>query len=184
MSYPVFVAILSPFILREKNSLISYIGVFLAFIGIYLLSFEKGISFSLKELSGILSGLTAGIAIIALRMARKEDSTETILFYTFGLGWLLLLPLGYPFSIKLEDIKYLFFSAFCGVLGQVFLTFGYKGVSALEGALISSSRIWIAAFSHILFWEEKFSLSLWIASFFIFIANILIAWEKRRSIFS
>ncbi len=147
MTYPLFVALFSWFLLPGQRSRFALGVVAFASVGIWLILAPAMTSLHLKDFWGLLSGFFAGFAIIYLNLSRRHDDSQTILWYMFGLGALLMLPLVYG-QLRLPTSTELFFLLSCslaGVAGQYLLTYGFLYVTAVEGAVVSSSRILIAA---------------------------------------
>jgi drug/metabolite transporter (DMT)-like permease len=73
----------------------------------------------------------------------------------------------------------LFWCSAAGVLGQYLLTFGFLFVTAVEGSIISSSRIFIAALlGPLLVGDPSLVLSGWIGALLIFAANSTLALRR------
>lgn len=177
MTYPVFVALLGPYLIKEKSTFMQNVSVLVATIGVYLIIGFPAISFGFTVNSiGLLSGLTAAIAILSLRKARATDHWLTILFYNFSLGSLAVLLLSIQagqINISQEILPYLLMSALCGIIGQFGLTFGFRYVSAIEGSVLSSSRIIISVMATSLLGFQGLTVQALFGAVLIFIANIL-----------
>ena len=82
------------------------------------------------------------------------------------------------------DGRELFFLLSCsiaGVLGQYLLTYGFLYLTAVEGAVISSSRILMAAFlGPLLVADPSLTGRGWFGALIIFIANVVLATRKPR----
>ena len=77
------------------------------------------------------------------------------------------------------EFKYLFWCSVAGVLGQYLLTYGFLFVTAVEGSIITSSRILLAALlGPFLVGDPPLMLSGWIGALLIFGANSTIAWRR------
>jgi drug/metabolite transporter (DMT)-like permease len=177
MTYPVFVAFLGPYLIKERNTFAQKISVILATGGVYLIIGFPSVSLGLNvNTVGLLSGLTAAIAILSLRKARESDHWLTILFYNFSLGSLAVFLLSYStksISIDKEILFYLIMSAISGIIGQFGLTFGFRYVTAIEGSVLSSSRILISVMATSFLGFQGLSLEALMGAFLIFIANVL-----------
>jgi len=66
-----------------------------------------------------------------------------------------------------SDLPFLLASGLTGVMGQVFLTMGYKDVSAKAGSMVSSSRIIFAATMGFFFFSESLSVRILAGGFMI-----------------
>ncbi len=181
MTYPLFVALFCWFFLRGQRDLLSMIMVAVAFVGIWLILSPGEIEPSLANLWGLCSGVTAAAAIIYLNISRRYHDSQTILFYMFGLGTILMLIFFHDaiFMPNLEELFYLLSCSVAGVLGQYLLTYGFLYVSAVEGSIISSSRILLAALlGPLLVADPALAISGWCGALLIFSANATLALRK------
>jgi drug/metabolite transporter (DMT)-like permease len=147
MTYPVFIAVISWFLFRERHDVLAVGMTFVAFVGIVLVLAPAEFRFASENLWGLASGSTAALAIIFLQMARQHNDTDTVLLVMFGGGTLLL---GGSFwnHLSLPTQIQGFYLVLCGstaFLGQYLLTLGFRYVSAVKGSIISLSRILLAA---------------------------------------
>ncbi|WP_321371553.1 DMT family transporter [uncultured Desulfuromusa sp.] len=184
MTYPLFVAVFSWFFLRGQRDLLSLFIVAVAFGGVWLVLSPGNIKPNLGNLWGLSSGITAAIAIIYLNISRRYHDSQTILFFMFGLGTALMLIFFHD-SLFIPDTKELFFLLSCsiaGVLGQYLITYGFLFVTAVEGSIISSSRILLAAIlGPILVAGPSLTASGWCGALFIFAANTGLALRKKSA---
>ena len=183
MTYPIFVAILSWFFLRTQRDIASIFIVALSTFGIWLILRPGLVISGRNDTWGLLSGISAGFSMIYLAKCRQRHDSSTILFYVFGLGMLFMAPFLWR-SLFLPNATEIFFLVVCsiaGVVGQYLLTYGFLYVSAVEGSVISSSRILIAAFlGSFLASDPSLTLSGWVGALLIFAANIALAVHKPR----
>ncbi|MDY6934074.1 MAG: DMT family transporter [Spirochaetota bacterium] len=184
MTYPIFVYLYAPFINREKNSVIYLLYVTITMIGAYLIINPTIEDLLLGDILALLSGVTAGAAISILREARKYDSSFIILFYLMTIGtitnYFIMLP--YFIAPKGIVILYLFLSASSGVLGQIFITIGYRYIDAASGSLISSSRILFAVIMGVCMFSDPLSPKIIIGAILIIISLIGVSgrWQRIR----
>lgn len=183
MTYPIFIAIFSWFLLPEQRSRLTVFLVFMAFLGIWLiLAPSGGLSFGRHSLWGLTSGLSAAGAMIYLNISRQYHHSQTILFFMFGIGTLAILVFSHE-TIFIPDSREFFYLVTCsiaGVLGQYLLTFGFRFVKAVEGSIISSTRILLAALLGPVLVSDPSLTSLgWLGAFLIFSANIFLTINKR-----
>jgi drug/metabolite transporter (DMT)-like permease len=143
MTYPVFIFLVAPLFRLEKIHKFSFIFLVIAMTGIYLVIFPDFSHVNKGDLVGLLSGVFAAFAIITLSVAREYDSTVLIVFYLMAIGTVCNVFMMIPSFVMpgIRDLPYLLASGFIGVMGQVFLTMGYKHVNAKAGSMVSSSRI-------------------------------------------
>jgi drug/metabolite transporter (DMT)-like permease len=178
MTYPLFVALFSWFFLRNQRDMFSLIIVGVAFAGIWMVLSPGDIKLRWENLWGLSSGVTAAAAIIYLNISRRYHDSQTILFFMFGLGMLIMLIFFHD-KIFMPDITELFFLLSCsvaGVLGQYLLTYGFFYVTAVNGSIISSSRILLAAlFGPLLVADPHLTIVGWCGALLIFAANAALA---------
>ena len=181
MTYPLFVAAFSWFFLRGQRDLSSLIIVLVAFAGVWLVFAPGGIGFSLANLWGLSSGITAAVAVIYLNISRRYHDSQTILFFMFGLGMVLIL-LFFHEAIFMPNAEVLFYLLICsaaGVLGQYLFTYGFLYVTAVEGSIISSSRILLATLlGPLLVADPALTVSGRCGALLIFTANAALALRK------
>ena len=182
MTYPVFVAMLSWFTLRSQRDIPAIFIVVISTFGIWLI-LKPGLALSgHNEIWGLLSGIFAAFSMIYLTMCRRQHDSSTILFYVFAFGIVMMLPL-MARSLFMPNATELFFLVICslaGVVGQYLLTYGFLYVTAVEGSVISSSRILIAALlGPVLVADPPLDCAGWLGALLIFGANVALALRKR-----
>jgi len=181
MTYPLFVAIFSWFFLRGQRDRLSLLIVVVAFIGVWLVLSPGNIQPGLANFWGLSSGIMAAVAIIYLNISRHYHDSQTILFFMFGLGTALMLIFFHD-AIFIPNLKELFFLLSCsatGVLGQYLITYGFLYVTAVEGSIISSSRILLAALlGPVLVADPALTVLGWCGALLIFSANVTLALRK------
>jgi drug/metabolite transporter (DMT)-like permease len=160
MTYPVFIFLVAPLFKLEHMKKISFLFLGIAMAGIYLVVFPDFSNINTGDLVGLLSGIFAAFAIITLSVAREYDSTVLIVFYLMAIGTVCNAIMMAPFFIMPEaaDLPFLLASGAAGLAGQVFLTMGYKNVSAKAGSMVSSSRIIFATALGFFFFSDALSL--------------------------
>ena len=181
MTYPIFVAILSWFTLRSQRDLPAIGIVLISTLGIWLILKPGSSPSGHNEIWGLLSGIFAAFSMIYLTMCRRQHDSSTILFYVFAFGIVMMLPL-MARSLFVPNATELFFLVICslaGVVGQYLLTYGFLYVTAVEGSVISSSRILIAALlGPVLVADPPLDWAGWLGALLIFGANVALALRK------
>jgi drug/metabolite transporter (DMT)-like permease len=184
MTYPLFVTLFSWFLIKEQRDLVAIIIVLVAFFGVWLVLNPGAGGAGLYNVWGVMSGVSAAFAIIYLNKSRRYHDSQTILFFMFGLGALLIYCFFYK-EIFIPNSKELLFLVGCslaGVLGQYMLTYGFYFVTAVEGSVISSTRILLAAIlGPLLALDPVLSAAGWTGALLIFSANICLAARRARS---
>lgn len=181
MTYPLFVALFSWFFLRGQRDPRAFAVVLIAFAGIWLVLTPGAMPLGAGSVWGLASGITAAAAIIYLNLSRQCHDSQTILLYMFGLGMLFMLIFFYDviFLPNGTELLFLLACSVTGVLGQYLLTYGFLFVTAVEGSILSSSRILMAALlGPLLVADPVLTATGWIGAFLIFFANASLALRK------
>lgn len=183
MTYPLFIAIFSWIFLRAQRDKVAILIVLIAFAGIWLILSPKDMHFDLNSLWGLASGISAAGAIMYLNMSRQVHDTQTTLFAMFGLGGIIIFCLFFS-QMRMpsfEEAKYLFWCSAIAITGQYLLTIGFKYVTAIEGGIISSTRILLAAIlGPFIAMDPSLSLSGWAGAFLIFAGNVFLTMRKAK----
>jgi drug/metabolite transporter (DMT)-like permease len=184
MTYPVFVAVFSWIFLKRQRDTVMTIGALIAFVGIWLVLARGPLSLGWNHLWGLTSGVCAAWAIIFLNLSRRHHDTQTVLFYLFGLGAILTFA-AFPSAIfwpSRDEAHYLALCSGFAIAGQYCITFGYRYVTAVEGGIISSSRILLAAIlGPFIAADPALLLKGWFGAAVIMGVNILLAVRKARN---
>lgn len=185
MTYPIFLSVLSWFILKDQRDLMAIVMVAVAIVGVWLILAPAEMTRGINNLWGIASGVTAAVAVLYLNISRQYHDSETILFFMFGLGTVLMYALFHQ-QIFLPDSRELYYLIMCGIYGiggQYLLTIGFRFVTAVEGGVISSARILLAALlGPVIASDPPLPLSGWIGALLIFTANIYLTLRARPKI--
>jgi drug/metabolite transporter (DMT)-like permease len=83
---PIFTALFAYFLLNEKLSTRGWIGIFIGFIGIVLITKPTGLSFSKTDILGIFSGIGAALAYTSVRELRSYYDTRAIVLSFMSVG--------------------------------------------------------------------------------------------------
>ncbi|MFW6373759.1 MAG: DMT family transporter [Thermodesulfobacteriota bacterium] len=181
MTYPLFVTVFSWMFLSKQRDLPATLILMVAVVGVWLVLSPGKIGLNIGNLWGLASGMLGAAAIIYLNLSRQEHDTHTILFFMFGFGSLgiFLLFHEHIFVPDLREFLFLISCAACGVIGQYLLTIGFRYVTAMEGSIVSSSRILLAAvLGPYLAADPPLSLAGWVGALMIFGADVLLAYRK------
>jgi len=103
---PIFTAIFSYFLLKEKLSKFAWAGIFVGFFGVLLITGFDITNLSKTEWLGILSGVGAGLAYTSIRELRKHYDTRIIVlsFMLAGtIGPVILMVIGEYYTTTMFD---------------------------------------------------------------------------------
>ena len=184
MTYPIFVAIIAWLFLREQRDSVALMVVPVAFVGIWLIVSPWGIAWDWHNGWGLASGIAASFSMVFLNVCRRYDTVETTLLHMFGWGALLLWLFFREqiFWPNLAEFCYLLVCSLFGVGGQYLLTYGFRYVTAVEGSILSSSRILLAAvLGPFVAADPALTFSGWLGALLIFSANVMLAVRKSRA---
>ena len=183
MTYPVFVALIAWILLRSQHDPVALTMVGIAFAGIWLILAPGKIDFQASSFWGLASGLAAAMSMTYLNVSRQHHDTNTVLFFMFGLGALVILAVFHAdfFWPNFQATYYLGLCAAFGVAGQFLLTIGFRYVTAVDGSIISSMRILLAALlGPIVVGEPALDAIGWVGALLLFGANAVLAVRRGR----
>lgn len=148
MTYPVFVALLSPLVLSERLVGRDWGILAIAGFGICLIVNPNFTHVNIGDLIGLGAGFTGGLAVLALCFARRDNTTTTVLLFMLGVGTLVSWPgiLGQDFTTFTPTTWLLLGGCGAtGVIGQFAITHGFRHLSAFAGSVTGMSRVIMAA---------------------------------------
>jgi len=183
MTYPIFVALITWGFLPEQRDRRMLLALFAAFVGIVLILYPGGMTFNRNQLWGIGSGISAALAIVCLNLSRKVHDSETVLFYMFGLGSLMIYAGFHDRMVvhQAREVVYLLICGAFGIAGQYLITLGFRYISAVEGSILSSTRILMAAFvGPLIAIDPALTARGWAGGLLIFVANVYLALLKLK----
>jgi drug/metabolite transporter (DMT)-like permease len=185
MTYPFFIFLFSPLFFRsEKISPFLYLILVVALAGIWLVINPNLNVVNKGDVFGLLSGIVSAFAIITLNMARKNDSTPVILFYLMAIGTVLNGLAMLPVFVWPRGSQWLLLlaSASIGVVGQIFITYGYKYITARAGSLVSTSRILYAVVLGMLIFSESLTLRIAAGGLMILFSIVIVTWLHKPEV--
>ncbi len=185
MTFPLFIALFSWIFLKAQRDAGAVGIVLVAFAGVFLILMPAKTHFAAGSLWGLASGITASVAVIFLNLARQDHDTQTILFAMFGLGGALILCLFFH-EMQIPgplELAYLSGCSAAAIAGQYLMTLGFKYVTAIEGGIIASTRIFLAAIlGPFLVMDPFLSWTGWLGAFLIFAGNVVLTVKKMRKV--
>ena len=183
---PLFIALLAPWLLKERLNATRVISSLIGFAGVALAARSgDNSSFSWLVLLPIGSALATAMRDITLRRLVRTENSVSILFFQqasltlFGMAYASLEPsLGMapgaiPYSIAIAASLGLLLGVYCTI--EAFRASDVSAVSALRYASI----VW-AAFVGAIFWGDRFSIVQIIGMLLVIASGILIALVERR----
>lgn len=199
--YPGIGAILSYFVLKEKLSLRSIIGIGVSLLGSFMLGFNPssnvtdtffiGIIYALVAVLGwALEGVIIGFAMKHIKdeehINPKPQQFLCLRYFVSMISYgLIVLPLigGYDVAIKVVTSGTVIAYALIAILGATTYLCWYKAVdligAAMGTALNSTAALWSIIFSALLF-GDKITLSLAFWGFVIVLGVFIFAIEPKK----
>ena len=145
---PIYLTILAPLLLGEKNTQKTIIALFLGLIGVFYVTRPEGgfehLDFGSNYLKGVFFGLSGGLfssgVIISVRYLRDEYNGLTQLFWQSAISLVLLSPFavslpGYVLAKNLPTL--MLFGILITGIGAVFYIRGVTGVNAITGSVLT-----------------------------------------------
>ena len=106
---PVIIVALSALILKENVSPKTWIAIFVGFLGV-LIILRPGLSiFDIKSLLPLMAAFFLGLYQVVTRKVSENDSTETSLFYTSLIGFIVMSILAFVYWQPLTLNSYFLF---------------------------------------------------------------------------
>ncbi len=177
---PLFLALLSIFVLKERHGKILLLAIALGFIGVVILlhpTINRG-----QALAGVLglgSGFLAGIAYLNVRQLGKMNEPEwRVVFYftlvsTIGAGaWMLLHEFH---AVTWKSFMLLVGLGTTATLAQLAMTRAYRvGRTMVAGSLAYSTVVFASLFG-LLLWDEMLTLEAWFGIALIILSGVVSA---------
>ena len=144
-AYPIFAAIFSFFILKEKLSFCRILAILFAFFGIYLMQVKTASDlynfsgFGLYEYLAVLSSVLAGFVVVLIKKLHNTDSTYAIFFAQCIFGfWIVMIPSDTAaVQLNLSSVLILISIGISATVAQLLMTEGYKHIQVTVGAILS-----------------------------------------------
>jgi len=185
LTYPVFVAILGPVLLKEHLSRGGMFTLAAALLGVCLVidpEFGRGVNRG--DIMGLFCGISAAGAVLMLRRARRVNDSITILAVFYVVGTAITAPVvlvteGSNWSAPCLAV--LGVGSFLGVLGQFALTLGIGHVTAAEASIVSTSRAIFATTIGVVFFSEVIGLNVLVGGTLVIGSVIVLSRLSSRS---
>ena len=132
---PVIIVTLSAFILKEKVSPKTWIAIFIGFVGV-LIILRPGLSiFDIKSLLPLMAAFFLGLYQVVTRKVSENDSTETSLFYTSLIGFIVMSILAFVYWQPLTLNSYFLFTGI-GIFFSMGIYFQIIALSKARASII------------------------------------------------
>jgi len=173
---PIFVAVLSSLLLKERISFRLWILTLACFAGVYLLTADQLLIKPFPVMIGILSGALAAAAFLTISVAEEAESSYTIIFYfttISAIGSLPFLKFGYIVPV-LSDWWIIGGIAVTSFFAQVYVTRSFRiappSVVSPFGYLMP-----VCSFGYgFLLWKDPLTPSMFLGALLIIISGVII----------
>ena len=142
---PVFVAILAPFLLKERINKTTWLAIILSSVGLWLILGGKlsdteafhGNSERLGIIAGALSGLAYAFLILIVRRIASLYSSLFIIFIQNGIVAIVLMPFVLNIPMSFQFLPYLIIMGIVhSTVAPLLYVQGFKSVKASEAAIL------------------------------------------------
>ncbi|GAB4152255.1 MAG: DMT family transporter [Planctomycetota bacterium] len=188
---PIFVALLAPFMLKEKARPVRFLIILLSFAGMLMIvkpDFELNSVFSLIGLS---SGIFTALAYIYIRKATASDSSLTIMLYLPLVSVAVTGPyvlvksgvsavLGSFAWITWEELLLLLAVGLLSTVAQLFLTVGFKYETASRATIYNYTAPVFAMALDLVIYLNRPDIWSFVGSAIIILSAIVIANLRER----
>lgn len=180
-TYPIFASIFSVIYLKENMTKEKVLFMATAIIGLFTIFGLDVSALNIGDILALVSAVTSGMAIVAIRELRKTDSSAMItfsfvlsgtIFSSFFLKGNFLIPGNY-------DAFMLLLIGIFGTFGQILMTRGYKRCSAALGGVISMSSIVMTALLGIFIFHDSITPNMIIGGTLIFISASFFSFKEE-----
>lgn len=164
---PLFLALVMPFLLKERPGLLQYLSVLLGFVGVVLLlrPWQAG-GDVLAGLAGLLSGLFAAWAYVHVRQLGqlREPEWRTVFWFTVvcSLGAALFSTAHEWHPVSWENLLLLLAVGFFATVGQFSMTRAYKRGQTAVVASFAFSTVVFGALLDVLIWNDRLPPVAWL----------------------
>jgi drug/metabolite transporter (DMT)-like permease len=163
---PLFLALVMPFLLKERPSLLQYLSVLLGFVGVVLLlrPWQAG-GDVVAGLAGLVSGLFAAWAYVHVRQLGRlqEPEWRTVFWFTVvcSLGAALFSTAQEWHPVSWENLLLLLAVGFFATVGQFSMTRAYKRGQTVVVASFAFSTVVFGALLDVLIWNDRLPPMAW-----------------------
>ena len=180
---PLFVALFSGYLIKEKVSPFLFICIGVAFTGTILIispSFEK---IEINAVYALISGILSALAYLSIRQLRSTASSEAVVFW-FAIFCTIF---SFPLSIKeLQNLSSYEIQLLVGVgitagVGQIGMTKAYHAAKAAYIGAFSYSTVVVSWIYGLFIFDEILSLWDMIGTLFILGSGIILAMTSPKT---
>ena len=192
LTMPVFVALLAPWLLRERPRTAMYGALVIALLGALVMIRPDRPSLEMPLVAGALaltSALLGALAHIYVRHATRFDMPEAVVFHfmmlvsavSFAVGWMDGGFRTLPADLSvLEVIGKVMAMGLIGALAQLLMTYAYGHAQAPVVAIVEYGGIPFSYLIDLLLWDARASLSALLGAVLMVVAGVMLVGSRPR----
>jgi drug/metabolite transporter (DMT)-like permease len=181
-SNPLFIALLSIFLLKEKVGIHRWGAIILGFCGVVLIAKPQGDLIDIGVLYGVLSAMFYALAMISLRtLGSTEKIITTTTYFTLISTIMLSVPAAIEWTAPKSFFDFILFAAsgVCAGIGQLFLTKAYQLASPTIISPFNYTAILWAVLIGFIVWEHVPSFYMWLGASIVIGSGLYIIHRER-----
>lgn len=182
---PVIVALVAPYFLKEKNSIVVWLALGISVVGIYLITFPWNYSFVQRAglIWAIISAVTFSIVILTSKFLSTRYSPVSVTFWRTALSFIFIVPffvIAHKYAVSPEQLGLVaILSLIVSVLATITFFYGVRNISSQHASIIlylepASAAIYAWAILH-----QGFSLTNVLGALLILFANIILIYKNK-----
>ncbi|MEZ5744146.1 MAG: DMT family transporter [Sphingomonadaceae bacterium] len=180
---PLYVVLISAFILREHVGPWRWTAVVLGFLGVLVITQPGGHPIPpLGLAAGLMSGVLVAIVNFLIRDIAQTDTPEAAVFY-FGVFGALIAGVFLPFYAVAhsgEEWLVLLGIGVVGTISQLLITVSLRYAPVVTVIVIDyTTLVWTMAYGWA-FWDQFPPFATWLGAPLIIAAGLIIAWRQHR----
>lgn len=175
---PLFLGVLTPFLLHEKPKKTLLIGLAVGFIGVTLL-LKPSLNREdwLASCLGLLSGIGAALAYVHVKQLGKanEPDWRTVFYFTLvsTIGACIWMLFEQIHTLEWQDLPVLLGLGLTATIAQLAMTRAYRTGDTLVVASLAYVTVLLASLFGVIWWHEHLSLDAWSAIGLIILSGII-----------
>jgi drug/metabolite transporter (DMT)-like permease len=179
-TFPIFSAILSPWINHEPTSKTDWLFIILAVVGTTLILWPEDLKlgFDINYIFPLVGSFLAGLVASLLRKLRVSNNPMTLYFYMCIVGAAVCLwptmAQGAGFIPTLETSVGLILVAVLATIGQLAMNQGFKFLSAPRGGVLMMSETVMGSLAGVIFFNEPLGLKFVIGALMVIISGAML----------
>ena len=188
-SYPIFTAVFSASLLKERIGPAKALLIAIAFAGLCLLAYWKAAGAASPwelgrfELLGVFGAICGGLAVVYIKQLHDTDTSYAIFFAQSAVGAVIAFvpAAGVGMAIEPRIVWLLVGLGIATSAGQLLMTEGFKYIGATTGSLLGMLVPVANLFVGVLLFNEQLSLPAISGSVMVILScTLVVFWDQRN----